>query len=85
MNSNDLHQLITDLRVELDALDINDQASRQRIEALIVELEEQIEPGPRATSLYNSMPSMIEQFEVDHPRLTQVLNRIATSLSEMGI
>ena len=85
MNSNDLHQLITDLRVELDALDINDQASRQRIEALIVELEEQIEPGPRATSLYNRMPSMIEQFEVDHPRLTQVLNRIATSLSEMGI
>lgn len=85
MNPTALHQLITELRVELDALDIDDQISRQRIEGLIVELEDQIEPGPRATALSGSMPSYIEQFEVEHPRLTQVLNRIAVTLSDMGI
>ncbi len=85
MNPTALHQLITDLRIELDALDIDDQASRQRIEALIAELEDQADIGPRAIALSGSMPSYIEQFEVDHPRLTQVLNRIAVTLSEMGI
>lgn len=85
MNSSTLQELISELRVELDALDIDDQNSRQRIEGLITELEDQVDAGPGSTSLSGSMPSYIEQFEVEHPRLTQVLNRIAVSLSEMGI
>lgn len=75
------------LRAEIANLKVDDAASRDRLDALVCELENQlIEPGRMgAVPVDESVKELIEHFEVEHPRITGILNDLMVTLSGMGI
>lgn len=84
MSQDNLQNAVEELRAEFEALSIEDQDTRAHISELLATLENQLDDeGVRTTQA--QMPTLVERFEVEHPRLTQVLQRILVSLQDMGI
>lgn len=85
---NELHKSLEALQTELDKLEGSDEEIRDRAARLIVDIERQLE-NPEDTeqkdSLLEKIPKLIDQFEVEHPRITGIMNRIMMTLSDMGI
>ena len=75
------------LRAEIDNLKVEDAAAKLRLESLVAELERQLTEPERdgASPIDESVKEMIEHFEVEHPRITGVLNDLMVTLSGMGI
>lgn len=89
MNKEELQKSLDALQSELDKLEgPEEEEVRDRATRLIVDIERQIE-NPEDTdhteSLLEKIPKLIDQFEVEHPRLTGTMNRIMMALSDMGI
>ena len=90
MSHEDLQQLITELKAEIDALGENDQAARERLAALVADLERRLEDPQDADleshdAFMDGIRETVERFEVEHPRATGVLNNIMVALGSMGI
>ena len=85
---NELQKSLQALQTELDKLEGTDEEIRDRAARLIVDIERQLE-HPEDTehkdSLLEKIPKLIDQFEVEHPRITGIMNRIMMTLSDMGI
>jgi hypothetical protein len=75
------------LRAEIANLKVEDTTAKARLDRLVAELESGLtEPEPASTATLNeSVKELIEQFEVEHPRITGVLNDLMVTLSGMGI
>lgn len=88
MSNEDINQSIEALHTEISQLDTTDKTVKDRLLSLITELEEQMQnpdsPERRKTTA-QSLPTLIEQFESDHPQVTDTLSRLLTTLSGMGI
>lgn len=87
MSQEELHQLLEKLREELNNLEINSSAY-QEVSLLITNIEDQIkglEDKKPKTSLADNLRTHVEKFEVEHPRITGILNDIMVKLSNMGI
>lgn len=78
---------IKSLRAEIDKLEVEDLAAKTRLDALVVELERQLDKpqGASAVGLEDSVKELVDQFEVAHPRITGILNDLMVTLSGMGI
>lgn len=88
MSREQLEHALDRLRAELDVLERSPGADKDRLRALIDEVEGQldaIESGDDDASLVDSIKAQVEQFEVEHPRVTNILNDIMVTLSNMGI
>lgn len=87
MSHEKINAAIEALRAEISKLDVDDSVSRERLDHLVGELQQQIDTGEDASAvlLEGSVTEMIEQFEVEHPRITGVLNDLMVTLSGMGI
>jgi len=88
MNKDDLKKSLQSLQDELDKLNGSDETVKQRITHLIDEVELQLanpENTDQKDSLIEKLQYSIEQFEVEHPRITGIMNRIMMTLSDMGI
>ena len=87
MNKDELHESLERLRAEIKKLDEDDEAIKRRMKRLVADLERQLdsEDSEHEPQLIEGLRSSIEHFEVEHPRLTAVLNRIMVSLSNIGI
>lgn len=87
MSHEKIHAAIDALRTEINKLDVDDSVSRARLDRLVGELQAQIDGGEGASpaGLEGSVTELIEQFEVEHPRITGVLNDLMVTLSGMGI
>jgi CII-binding regulator of phage lambda lysogenization HflD len=87
-DSSELKASLEKLRSEIAALEAGDRQTKQRLEALVRDLEEKLD-RPRDTDLHKDavqhVDDAISQFEVSHPTLTAVLNDIMVKLSNMGI
>ena len=87
-DGNQLRASLEKLRSEIEALEAGDQQSRQRLEALLRDLEEKIDkPGDTELhkDLVRQLDDTIMHFEVSHPTLTAIMNDIMVKLSNMGI
>jgi hypothetical protein len=88
MSKADINQSIEALRAELDQIASDDPTIKDKLSALIADIEKQVrEPdneGHKQNNLQN-LPTLIEQFEADHPKVTTVLGRLLNTLSGMGI
>ncbi|EDX83713.1 hypothetical protein S7335_1410 [Synechococcus sp. PCC 7335] len=92
MSKADINQSIEALRAELDKVATTDIAAKDKLLALITDVERQLqEPdkevdseGSRKATL-QQLPALIEQFEADHPKVTNTLGRLLNTLSSMGI
>lgn len=75
------------LRAEIANLKVEDTAAKARLETLVADLEQQLVEPERvgAPPIDESVKEMIEHFEVEHPRITGILNDLMVTLSGMGI
>lgn len=88
MTDREIAQALADLRTEIDQLDKGDTVTAERLEELVNRLEEQLvgaELGQHQLHLVEDVKDAITEFEVEHPRLTGILNDIMVALSNLGI
>ena len=83
MNRTELKEHLAELRTQVAALEDTDEQTRKAFANLIESVERQIEePEDRAhhPSLLELLRNIIKEFEVEHPRLTDTLNRILVGM-----
>jgi hypothetical protein len=88
MSRQQLEHALERLRHELDDLDEDAVEVDERLRELIDDVEgrlDALERGDDDDSLVGTVTHFIEQFEVEHPRVTNILNDIMVTLSNMGI
>ena len=85
MSRSELQRSLTALRQELMALDDDSGALKTRLVALADDIERQLDNGTENASLLAQTRHQLELFEVEHPRLTTILNDIMVTLSNLGI
>ena len=88
MSQEQLRRSLDGLRNELNALEEDSHDTRERLSELITELEQQIEElggSDDTESLIDNLRKWVEDFEVEHPRVTRIVNDIMMTLSNMGI
>ncbi len=91
MSQADLAQSLAALHAEIDKLEATDIAVKEKLLVLIDDIEKQMQvPDGQMTSrsqpkVTQKLPELIEQFELEHPQITNSLNRLLTTLSGMGI
>ena len=88
MSKADVNQSIAALHAEIDKLDTPDKAVKEKLLALIRDVEKQLqEPDKEEHKEANlqTLPGLIEQFESDHPRVADTLGSLLNTLSGMGI
>ncbi len=87
MSQEKLQQSLQALQDEVDKLDTAHEEVRDRATRLIDDIEKQLD-SPHdidSESVIDHIRSLIEKFEVEHPRITGIMNRIMMALSDMGI
>ena len=88
MPREELKRSLDRLRAEIGKLGEDDEAIRRRMQRLVAGLERQLErtdDEEEDEQLLDTVRDYIEQFEVEHPRLTGTLNRVMVALSNLGI
>ena len=87
MSEQELKALIDDLRREVEALPDDDVDARQRLNAIISELDKKLnEPGTEDHhGLVGNLQDSIKELEARHPDTTTLLNNIMMTLANMGI
>jgi len=88
MTEKEITQALTELRTQIDQLATSDPATRERLEGLLADLERKVsslEGGEHHLHLIEDIKETISEFEVEHPRLTGILNDIMVALSNLGI
>jgi signal transduction histidine kinase len=89
MQNEKLRTTVSELELQLRALDTVDAASRQSllnaVQEIRVALEDDRPAEVPAKSLIASLTKSVEHFEVSHPTLTSVLGRLIDILGQMGI
>ncbi len=82
MSREHLTQLLHRLRAELATLE--DRAAQPRLQALVEDLERELAEAP-AGGVTQELKRRLETFEVEHPRVTAILNDVMLTLGNLGI
>ncbi len=84
MSREHLQDLLQRLRGELAQLESSD--SRPRLETLVADLERELAAEQaEGAGLTQELKRRVESFEVEHPRVTAILNDVMVTLSNLGI
>ena len=88
MSKEEVNQSIAALHAEIDQLETSDAEVKTKLLSLIETVEKRLqepeESAHKNTNL-NTLSSLIEQFESDHPKMTETLSRLLNTLSSMGV
>ncbi|MGB3767726.1 MAG: DUF4404 family protein [Phormidesmis sp.] len=88
MSQEEVGKSIQALQAEINQLSSTDVAVKEKLLALIHDVETQMEdPQNKETrdKTVERLPTLIEQFEVEHPKVTANLSRLLNTLSSIGI
>ena len=83
MSREQLELLLTRLREELAALESAGTEVQPRLQTLIDDIEVQISAQDEGVT--GELKRRVETFEVEHPRVTAILNDVMVTLSNLGI
>ena len=83
MSREQLELLLTRLREELAALESAGTQVQPRLQTLIDDIEVQISAQDEGVT--GELKRRVETFEVEHPRVTAILNDMMVTLSNLGI
>ena len=85
MAKEELQRSLSELKEEIE--NVANPTTREHLEGLVGELEVHLDDTPetREQSILGSLTGLIDQLEVEHPKLTNTLNQMMVSLSNMGI
>ncbi len=83
----EINEAIFNLRREIEGLGDQNPELRIKLEALLNELEDRLEATDDENYLHlvENMKETVAQFEVEHPRMTGILNDLMVMLSNLGI
>jgi len=88
MNEQKIFDALEELRQEIERLDLQDAASKERLSGLVQSIEQRMIPGvvdEDQPDVIEDVKDAVTQFEVEHPRITGILNDIMMALSNLGI
>ena len=88
MSKEEVNQSIAALHAEIDRLETSDATVKAKLLSLIETVEKQLqepEENEHKDANLNTLPTLIEQFESDHPQMTETLSRLLNTLSSMGV
>ena len=88
MSEEKLKKLIAQLDVELESTDITDNDTRESLSQLLIDVREKLENPVDVTNhsrITHDLQEIALKFEVNHPKLTKILNEISNILSNIGI
>jgi chromosome segregation ATPase len=90
MPEREFNRTLEELHQELQQIESPDAQSRAKLQSLSEEIQEILarsgeSPRPEDRSFMDRLERSAEEWEVSHPRLTQLANHIAHLLSNMGI
>jgi len=87
MDNESLKNDLEKLRIEVNQVAANNPAARDKLIALITDLEKRIDSSSTEDdeNLIEKIREEILSFEAEHPRATAILNDIMVTLSNMGI
>lgn len=88
MNEQKIFDALEELRQEIEKLEISDPKNKERLTGLVQSIEQRMIPGVVDTEqpdLIEEVKDVVTQFEVEHPRITGILNDIMMALSNLGI
>lgn len=96
MSRQQLHDLLTDLETQRNALDPVDHEHQRRLDELISSLERQRVDEANLTAsdanraeeneaISNRITEMVTEYEADHPKITAVLNGIGRVLQSFKV
>lgn len=87
MSKADINQSLEALRAELDQMTSTDLDAKDKLLALITDVERQVQGSDEQErkATLQQLPGLIEQFEAEHPKVTNTLGRLLNTLSGMGI
>lgn len=83
MGREQLEQLLTRLREELASLENGSAQAQPRLRELVDDIERQVTAQDEGVT--GELKRRIEAFEVEHPRVTAILNDVMVTLSNLGI
>ena len=83
MSREQLEHLLTRLREELASMEQGGAQPQTRLHALVDDIERQI--AARDEGVTGDLKRRVEAFEVEHPRVTAILNDVMVTLSNLGI
>ena len=87
MSKEKISELLNDLKQELEITDLKDIEVKNKIESLIQDFDLQLKNNddPNIDDFGEKLSHILEQFEIDHPGITELLSKLSTGLSNMGI
>ncbi|WP_045225679.1 DUF4404 family protein [Methyloterricola oryzae] len=90
MTEQQINNALEELRREIERLDLSDTETKERLTGLVESIEQRMTAAPGVVEedqpdLLNEMNDAVTQFEVEHPRITGILNDIMMALSSSGI
>ena len=83
MSDEKLELLLTRLREEVAALEAEGVRASPRLHTLVDDIERQIKAQEEGVT--GELRRRVETFEVEHPRVTAILNDVMVTLSNLGI
>lgn len=88
MTEQKINDALAQLRKEIERLEIGNRAAKERLTSLVESIEERVEAsggGEEHQDLVEEMKDAITHFEVEHPRITGIINDLMMTLSSAGI
>lgn len=87
MSNNEIKSAIDQLRDEIEHLAEDNAGQKEKLSALVASLQQTLETpqDDHPHGLLAELRENIEVFEVEHPRITGVLNELMIALSNIGI
>ena len=89
MTQQQINDALGELRREIEQLETGDQPAKERLTELVETIEQRLNPAgvveEGQPDLVVEMKDVVTQFEVEHPRITGILNDIMMALSNLGI
>jgi len=83
-----LTEALGELREALEAPGDLDESARAELRSAAQEILEALDPEHErelSRSLRDRLTASLERFETSHPRLTEIVGRVADALSDLGI
>lgn len=89
MTNQNLRELLEKLQMELERIEVTDEAGQQRLHHLEADIrrlrERSDEPEETDDPMLERFQDSIDHFETSHPQLTMMISQMMTILSNAGI
>ena len=87
MAEKEVNEALFNLRSEIEGLDDSNPDLKSKLEGLLDELEDRLEATEDQNHLHlvEDMKEAVSSFEVEHPRITGIVNDLMVALSNLGI